>query len=189
MNPIPRAYSLLRATNVPMLRSVTRTTIQTPSLRFYGQSAYGGYENSPTKSDISRAKEHPGPPPPNTKSSSTSSQESTGRATGDSSPTSPSSPSRSDPEAEAESQKPYSSTASDAPKEPEQFEGHTIQRVPSNKAHPTITTGKQSPNVDEEGHRRKDIPEEVKEHNRGVEQRHDRSYNQITDEGKVKKGF
>jgi hypothetical protein len=61
--------------------------------------------------------------------------------------------------------------------------------VPSNKAHPTITTGKQSPNVDDEGHRRKDIPDEVKEHNRGVEQRHDRSYNQITDEGKVQKGF
>lgn len=43
--------------------------------------------------------------------------------------------------------------------------------------------------MDDEGHRRKDIPEDVKEHNRGVEQRHDRSYNQITDEGKVQKGF
>ncbi|EYE94557.1 uncharacterized protein EURHEDRAFT_386776 [Aspergillus ruber CBS 135680] len=185
MNPIPRAYSLLRTTNVPMLRAVFRTTIQSPSLRFYGQSAYGGYEKSPAKSDISRAKEHPGPPPPDTKSSSTSSQESTGG----SSPTSPSSPSRSDPQAEAESQQPYSSTAPGAPKDPEKSEAHQIQREPSNKAHPTITTGKQSPNVDDEGHRRKDIPEDVKEHNRGVEQRHDRSYNQITDEGKVQKGF
>lgn len=187
-----------------MLRAVFRTTIQSPSLRFYGQSAYGGYEKSPAKSDISRAKEHPGkstppihpstnnsltpvtgPPPPDTKSSSTSSQESTGG----SSPTSPSSPSRSDPQAEAESQQPYSSTAPGAPKDPEKSEAHQIQREPSNKAHPTITTGKQSPNVDDEGHRRKDIPEDVKEHNRGVEQRHDRSYNQITDEGKVQKGF
>lgn len=52
-----------------------------------------------------------------------------------------------------------------------------------------MTTGQQSPNVDLEGHRREDIPEEVKRHNEEMEKRHDRSFNQITDEGKIQRGF
>lgn len=60
MNPISRVYPLLRVTHASMLRPISRTTVQAPSLRFYGQSAYGEGENKPAKSDISRAKEHPG---------------------------------------------------------------------------------------------------------------------------------
>lgn len=43
--------------------------------------------------------------------------------------------------------------------------------------------------MDEQGHKRSDIPEDVRKHNEAVEHRHDRSYNQITDEGEVQKGF
>lgn len=33
------------------------------------------------------------------------------------------------------------------------------------------------------------MPEDVKQHNRELEQRHDKAYNQIGDEGQVNKGF
>jgi hypothetical protein len=33
------------------------------------------------------------------------------------------------------------------------------------------------------------VPEDVKRHNRELDQRYDRAYNQIADEGKVNKGF
>ena len=63
------------------------------------------------------------------------------------------------------------------------------KKRPSNKARPTLNSGRESPNVDEQGNVRDDVPEDVKQHNREMEQRHDKAYNQIGDEGKVKKGF
>ncbi|KAL4915327.1 hypothetical protein BDW62DRAFT_188777, partial [Aspergillus aurantiobrunneus] len=64
-----------------------------------------------------------------------------------------------------------------------------ISTKPSNKAKPTITDGRQSANVDGEGNTRPDVPEDVKKHNEDVEQRFDKPYNRIKDEGKVEKGF
>lgn len=63
------------------------------------------------------------------------------------------------------------------------------KKQPSNKARPTLSSGRESPNVDEQGNVRDDVPEDVKRHNREMEQRHDKAYNQIGDEGKVNKGF
>jgi len=60
--------------------------------------------------------------------------------------------------------------------------------IPSNKARPTLSDGRQSPNVDESGELFPDVPEDVKQHNREMEQRYDRAYNQIADKGTVEKG-
>lgn len=57
--------------------------------------------------------------------------------------------------------------------------------IPSNKAQPTLRDGNQSPIADHEGHLRDDLPEDVKKHNEEVEQRYDRPYNHIADEGDV----
>ncbi|KAI9044417.1 uncharacterized protein KD926_001018 [Aspergillus affinis] len=64
-----------------------------------------------------------------------------------------------------------------------------INTMPSNKAHPTITDGQQSPNIDSKGNLRDDVPQDVKQHNKEMSQRHDRAYNQIADEGEYRKGF
>lgn len=61
--------------------------------------------------------------------------------------------------------------------------------IPSNKAHPTLNDGNQSPLADEEGTLREDLPEDVKKHNQEMEERHDRSYNQLGNEGKVQPGW
>ncbi|OJJ51514.1 hypothetical protein ASPZODRAFT_402910 [Penicilliopsis zonata CBS 506.65] len=61
--------------------------------------------------------------------------------------------------------------------------------IPSNKAHPTLSNGWASPNIDEDGNHRADIPEDVKRHNAEMDQRHDKSYNSIGDSGKVEKKF
>ncbi|KAJ5584471.1 uncharacterized protein N7459_004271 [Penicillium hispanicum] len=59
--------------------------------------------------------------------------------------------------------------------------------IPSNKAHPTVRAGKQSPVADMEGRVREDLPEDVKRHNAEMKQRYDRPYNHISDEGNVGK--
>ncbi|KAL4873443.1 hypothetical protein BDV12DRAFT_159990 [Aspergillus spectabilis] len=64
-----------------------------------------------------------------------------------------------------------------------------ISTKPSNKAKPTITDGKQSDNVDDDGNTKADVPEDVKRHNEEIDQRHDKPYNRIKDDGKVGKGF
>jgi hypothetical protein len=65
--------------------------------------------------------------------------------------------------------------------------------IPSNKAHPTLNDGRQTPNVDESGEPLPDadVPEDVKRHNREMDQRYDRAYNQIANEKGtvVEKGF
>jgi len=61
--------------------------------------------------------------------------------------------------------------------------------LPSNKAHPTITDGQQSPNVDENGEPKEDVPQDVKQHNKEMEERHDRAYNRIADGGKTTTGW
>ncbi|KAJ5130427.1 uncharacterized protein N7515_006466 [Penicillium bovifimosum] len=52
--------------------------------------------------------------------------------------------------------------------------------IPSNKAKPTLSEGAQSP---------KDYPQDVKQHNKEMEERYDRPYNGITDEGTVEPTF
>lgn len=61
--------------------------------------------------------------------------------------------------------------------------------IPSNKAQPTLRDGNQSPMADEEGNLRDDLPQDVKKHNEEIEQRHDRPYNHIADEGGVEKSW
>ena len=58
--------------------------------------------------------------------------------------------------------------------------------IPSNKAQPALRDGRQSPMADVEGKLRDDLPEDVKRHNTELEQRYDRPYNHIADEGNVK---
>lgn len=55
--------------------------------------------------------------------------------------------------------------------------------IPSNKAHPTLRDGRQSPIADKAGNLRDDLPEDVKQHNEEVENRYDRPYNHTADEG------
>ena len=59
--------------------------------------------------------------------------------------------------------------------------------IPSNKARPTLRDGKQSPIADFEGNLKKDLPEEVKKHNEEVENRYDRPYNRVGDQGRFQK--
>lgn len=51
--------------------------------------------------------------------------------------------------------------------------------IPSNKARPTLNDGAQTPNVDADGNTRESVPEDVKKHNAEMEERHDRTYNQL----------
>ncbi|OKL62708.1 hypothetical protein UA08_01641 [Talaromyces atroroseus] len=69
------------------------------------------------------------------------------------------------------------------------LERQSQRKEPSNKARPTLSDGRESPNVDLQGNVREDLPEDVKQHNRELQQRYDRAYNQIVDGGKVSKGF
>lgn len=64
-------------------------------------------------------------------------------------------------------------------------EGSPNHPTPSNKAHPTLRDGRQSPIADFEGNLKEDLPQDVKEHNEAVENRYDRPYNHITNEGGV----
>lgn len=59
--------------------------------------------------------------------------------------------------------------------------------IPSNKAEPTLRDGRQSPMADQEGKLREDLPEDVKKHNEEMNERYDKPYNHISDEGKVEK--
>ncbi|OQE28669.1 hypothetical protein PENSTE_c003G08837 [Penicillium steckii] len=61
--------------------------------------------------------------------------------------------------------------------------------IPSNKAEPTLRDGRQSPIADHEGNLRKDLPEDVKEHNKEMDSRYDKPYNHIADEGNVESGW
>lgn len=71
----------------------------------------------------------------------------------------------------------------------EAAEKPTHPSIPSNKAHPTLSDGRQSPNVDVRGKRVRDIPEDVQRHNAEIKERHGQSYNRISDRGDVIQGF
>lgn len=57
--------------------------------------------------------------------------------------------------------------------------------IPSNNAKPTLRDGRSSPIADFEGNLKDDLPEDVKKHNEDVENRYDRPYNHIANEGNV----
>lgn len=81
--------------------------------------------------------------------------------------------------------------------DPEQTKTSTITHpqdasnapIPSNKAKPTLQAGTQSPLADNEGRLKKDVPQDVKNHNKEMEERYDRPYNRTSDEGKVEPAF
>ena len=68
-------------------------------------------------------------------------------------------------------------------------EGSPKHPIPSNKAHPTLHDGRQSPLADFEGNLKEDLPEDVRRHNKEVEERYDRPYNHMGDAGGVEKGW
>ncbi|KAJ6166639.1 hypothetical protein N7470_002086 [Penicillium chermesinum] len=59
--------------------------------------------------------------------------------------------------------------------------------IPSNKAHPTLNDGRVSPMADMDGKLKEDLPHDVKRHNADMENRYDRPYNHISDEGRWRK--
>jgi hypothetical protein len=61
--------------------------------------------------------------------------------------------------------------------------------IPSNKAHPTLRDGNQSPIADDEGHLKDDLPEDVKRHNEDMENRYDKPYNHMGDKGSPESNF
>ncbi|CAG8888130.1 unnamed protein product [Penicillium egyptiacum] len=60
--------------------------------------------------------------------------------------------------------------------------------IPSNKAKPTLSEGEQSPLVDREG-KKKDVPQDVKKHNKDIGERYPKPYNYTGDDGTVKPAF
>ncbi|KAE8382528.1 hypothetical protein BDV26DRAFT_288332 [Aspergillus bertholletiae] len=168
MNPIWRSGSLLRRVANPSISSLYGSKKVSPlPWRTYAHSSYGAEGETKAqqpdnpRNTPTRDIEHPGPPAPDVSKGST---------------TSSSSPPRS-----------FSTSQDDRDKE--DSEGRPTQVSPSNNAKPTITDGRHSPNVDSEGNVRSDVPKDVKRHNEEMEQRYDRSYNQVGNEGKVRKGF
>ncbi|KAJ5163519.1 uncharacterized protein N7500_005349 [Penicillium coprophilum] len=61
--------------------------------------------------------------------------------------------------------------------------------IPSNKAKPTLHEGERSPVIDKEGNPKKDLPEDVKKHNREMEERYDKPFNHAKDDGTVEAAF
>ncbi|KAJ5340470.1 serine-rich protein [Penicillium brevicompactum] len=55
--------------------------------------------------------------------------------------------------------------------------------IPSNKAHPTLRDGNQSPLADQDGNLKDDLPADVKKHNEEMEERYDKPYNHTGDQG------
>ncbi|KAJ5960335.1 uncharacterized protein N7479_007485 [Penicillium vulpinum] len=91
----------------------------------------------------------------------------------------------------------YRGYASKSSNDPEQATTSTTTRqenspnrpIPSNKARPTLHEGEKSPLIDKEGNLKKDLPEDVKKHNREMEERYDKPYNYANDEGTVEPAF
>ncbi|CAI7597799.1 unnamed protein product [Penicillium glandicola] len=89
----------------------------------------------------------------------------------------------------------YQGYATKSSNDPEQATTTTREKdtsnrpIPSNKAHPTLNEGEQSPLLDKEGKPKKDISEDVNKHNREMEERYDKPYNSTGDDGKVKPAF
>ncbi|EAW21519.1 uncharacterized protein NFIA_066860 [Aspergillus fischeri NRRL 181] len=177
MNPILRSSlrsKALKSTTLPICRQ--RSLFPQP-WRFYSQSSYGGGEQKPEgkaeakTSKPTRDMEHPGPPPPDVS-----------KGKGSSSPSSSSSSSGGGPSFQNQ---PPSDEETRRNNDGAEVYPHATNR-PSNNARPTISKG-QSPNVDEDGNPRPDVPEEVRRHNDEIENRHDRAYNKLEDDGKVEK--
>ncbi|KAE8145041.1 hypothetical protein BDV25DRAFT_78555 [Aspergillus avenaceus] len=163
MNSILRTSFRLPTTKslVPSTYSARRAFSLSP--RTYGQSSYGGEGDTQSQQ------------PNNPRNSPTRDIEHPGPAAPDVSKGSTTS-------------KPQSSTTQED-RDEQDSEGTPTHMSPSNKAHPTITDGRQSPNLDSKGNPRSDVPKDVKKHNEEMEKRYDRPYNQIGDEGGVRKGF
>ncbi|KAL2008028.1 hypothetical protein VTN00DRAFT_8010 [Thermoascus crustaceus] len=190
MTAILRVHPTSKASRILLARASRRPVISTQSSRrTYSWSSYGadGDPNASTYQQQSRTREleHPGPPPPKISKESAPP-----------SGPSPPPPSRAQPQPQPGSTPPPESTAP-AQKPPHEaaIAAGTAQppqaapQIPSNKAHPTLTDGRQSPNVDEHGNLKPDVPDDVRRHNRELESRYDRAYNQIGEDGQVQKGW
>jgi hypothetical protein len=90
----------------------------------------------------------------------------------------------------------YRSYANKSSNDPEQTptatpseKGSSNAPIPSNNAKPTLREGTQSPLADHEGNLKEDLPQDVKKHNKEMEERYDRPYNSISDKGTVEPAF
>jgi hypothetical protein len=61
--------------------------------------------------------------------------------------------------------------------------------IPSNKAKPTLRDGNQSPLADQDGNLRDDLPADVKQHNKEMEERYDKPYSHTGDQGQTEPSF
>ncbi|KAJ5514192.1 hypothetical protein N7463_003744 [Penicillium fimorum] len=83
----------------------------------------------------------------------------------------------------------YATKSSNDPKQATTNQTDSPNRpIPSNKAKPTLHEREKSPVIDKEGNL-KDLPEDVKKHNREMEERYDKPYNHANDEGTVEPAF
>ncbi|GFF46032.1 hypothetical protein IFM58399_07698 [Aspergillus lentulus] len=177
MNPILRSSLTSKALKPSTLPICRQRSLFPQPWRFYSQSSYGGGEQKPEgkaeakTSKPTRDMEHPGPPPPDVS-----------KGKGSSSPSPSSSSSGGGPSYQNQ---PPSDEETRRNNDGAEVYPHATNR-PSNNARPTISNG-QSPNVDEEGNPRPDVPEDVRRHNDEIENRHDRAYNKLEDNGKVEK--
>ncbi|RHZ67502.1 uncharacterized protein CDV56_106892 [Aspergillus thermomutatus] len=172
MNPIFRSSLSSKAIKSSTLPICRQRSVFPQPWRFYSQSSYGEAEQKPegkTEAQTSKATrdiEHPGPPPPDVSKGKGSSSPSSGSG----------SRSQNQPPSDEETRRSNDGA---------EVYPHVTSR-PSNNARPTLNDGR-SPNVDEEGNPRPDVPEDVKRHNAEIENRHDRAYNKMEDDGKVQK--
>lgn len=164
MNPILRSGSMLRVA-CPRCPSLYRSgQVSALSWRPYAHSSYGAEGETQAQQ------------PNNPRNTPTRDIEHPGPAAPDVSKGSTASSSHSRP------------STSQQDRDKEDPEDTSTQKT-SNNANPTITDGRQSPNVDSEGNVRSNVPDDVKQHNKEMDERYDRPYNQVSNEGKVQKGF
>ncbi|PYI20533.1 hypothetical protein BO86DRAFT_80432 [Aspergillus japonicus CBS 114.51] len=151
----------LRASYSPLLRPASRLTSQPiQPWRGYAHSSYGGEgetkaeQPNSSRNEPTRDLEHPGPPAPDVGGSSKKSQQSGGSSNSGSKDTGHGT-------GTGVENKSHSKT------------------TPSNKARPTITDGENSPNAEVDGTVGDNASEDVKKHNREMDQRYDHAYNQV----------
>ncbi|RAL15525.1 uncharacterized protein BO97DRAFT_411641 [Aspergillus homomorphus CBS 101889] len=151
----------LRASYTPsFIRPASRLSPSSIRLwRGYAHSSYGGdgetnaeQPNNP-RNEPTRDLEHPGPPAPDVGASSKKSQQSSSSSS--------------------------SSSSSDNKSSMGGLGNSSSNTKPSNKAKPTITDGENSPNAELDGTVKENVSEDVKQHNKEMDQRYDHSYNQV----------
>ncbi|KAH8695308.1 serine-rich protein [Talaromyces proteolyticus] len=138
--------------------------------RYFSDTSSNRQGEKPSVKDLpaspaSRELEHPGPPPPDTRKPSVAP------------------PSEQQIDADRERRERHQQ------KQRDEAVAAVAEGTTSTGAKPTITSGSESPNIDAQGRVKEDVPEDVRRHNKEMEGRYDRAYNQIADEGTHNRGI